>query len=55
MTVIYDFALRQNLQENLLALACFVLILVSSLLLHTLQYTANHKEINVLLANIYYK
>ena len=33
MIVIYDFALRQNLQENLLALACLVLILISSLLL----------------------
>jgi len=36
MIVIDDFALRQNLQEeNLLALACFVLILISSLV-HTL-------------------
>jgi len=41
MIVIYDFALRLNLQENLLALACVVLILLSSLLLYALYYAAN--------------
>jgi len=35
MIIIYNFALRQNLQENFLALVCFVLSLISSLL-HTL-------------------